>query len=201
WAMTGVRPCDRQRNTAMRQGPATSPGVALSSCPPSGKPCPGTRCLPRGFWPGRPSWSSWRSAELLHAGFDAVSGLTAAFRRRKVELMCAGERWFALLLSLALGCGEDSVPVGSTALSRSPSALDGAALSARAPDAGVLVCPGQGCSVLAMDPELSATHLFRQRVVLHGDSSVDPRLRGDTHCASLGPDVSYDLDLRAARAP
>jgi len=115
--------------------------------------------------------------------------------------MCAGERWFALLLSLALGCGEDSVPVGSTAPSMSPSALDGAALSARAPDAGVLVCPGQGCSVLAMDPELSATDLFRQRVVLHGDSSVDPRLRGDTHCASLGPDVAYDLDLRAARAP
>lgn len=119
--------------------------------------------------------------------------------------MCGGERWFALLpsllSSLALGCGDDSAPASSAAPRLSPSAGDGAALSARARDTGLLSCPGAGCSVLAMDPELSATDLFRQRVVLRGDSSVDPRLRSDPHCASLGPDVAYDLDLRAFREP
>lgn len=85
--------------------------------------------------------------------------------------------------------------------SRPPPALDGAALSAGAPDAGLLVCPGRGCSVLAMDPPVSAEDRFRQRVVLHGDSSVDPRRRSASQCASLGPDVAYDLDLRAFPEP
>jgi hypothetical protein len=116
--------------------------------------------------------------------------------------MAAGERWFALLLGLAPGCADSPPPEEPTAPSSGSAWGDVATMSDPPPDAGAPLysgarCPGPGCSVLALAPELDATDLFRQRVVLRGDSSVDARFRSASQCASLGPDVAYDLDLRA----
>jgi hypothetical protein len=115
--------------------------------------------------------------------------------------MAAGGRWWALLLSLAWGCEEGSLPAGPAAPSIDPAVGDTATVSERAPDTGAALCPGPGCSVLAMAPELDAADPFRQHVVLQGDSSVDYRSSSDIRCASLGPDLAYDLDLRAFPAP
>jgi hypothetical protein len=115
--------------------------------------------------------------------------------------MAAGERWHALLLSLALGCEEGSLPAGPAAPSIAPAWGDIATMSDLAPDPGAALCPGPGCSVLAMAPELDTANPFRQHLVLQGDSSVDHRFRSDVRCASLGPDLAYDLDLRAFPGP
>jgi hypothetical protein len=136
---------------------------------------------------------------MLRATTRAVSGLTALLQRRKVSQMAVGQRWCTPLLGLALACDDGSLPAGPAA-----SALpwgDPATTNAAPPGAAAPLCPGAGCSVLALAPALDPTDPFRQRIVVRGDSSLAPRFRSDTRCASLGPDVAYDLDLRAFPAP
>lgn len=112
----------------------------------------------------------------------------------------AGERWTALLLSLLLACDDESLRA-ELATSGSAAPAASGSMTQSAPDAGGELCPGPGCSVLALLPGLDPADPFRQRLVLHGDSSAEPRFRSDPQCASLGPDVAYDLDLRAFAEP
>jgi hypothetical protein len=92
----------------------------------------------------------------------------------------------------------EPLPLGGRAAGEPLQLVPGGAASLSAPDPA---CAEAGCSDRQLLPALSPTDPYRQRIAVHGDTS-SAQLAGWTDaCNAAGPELVYELDLRAFSAP